>query len=141
VSDVITASVGSVLKGLADLEKKVQKSYIRKALRAAAKPTNAECKARCPEFTGASKKAIKTRSGGTRNGTMHVLVGVSKKWVEGYFYMANVAFGHRVGNARLGDGRKLLAPEDWATDAYNATKGEAIVIFRETIKELIDRGE
>jgi len=141
-ADTLTVDVRSAIKGLEDIDRKIGKKYVRKALRASAKPTLAVAKSTAPVRTGLLQQNLKLKSAGQRKGVFRMAVGIGKKWYVGdFFYAAFVAFGHRVGNRKLGDARKVVPPNEWLTKAYDSTKEGAIAIFRETIMDLIDSGE
>jgi HK97 gp10 family phage protein len=139
----LTVDVSSAIAGLKDLETKVAKKYVRKALRAAAKPTLAAAKATAPVGeSGELQRAVKLKSGGIKKGIIRIIVGVGKKWFTGpTFYAAFVAMGHKVGKRDLGDSRKQVAPNEWLENAYKENAEGAITIFETMIVELIDGGE
>jgi HK97 gp10 family phage protein len=138
----ITVDASGAIKGLESLERKVAKKYVRKSLRAACKVTHAVAVATAPVASGLTKQNIKVRSAGVKKGVIKMIVGIGKKWFSGpTFYSGFVAFGHKVGNRKLGDARRQLAPNDWLEKAYESTKAEAVDVFAETIGQLIESNE
>jgi hypothetical protein len=139
--DGITADVRSAVKGLDELERRLQRKGIRTSLRTAAKPTLSLSRSTAPVFTGLLQQNIKLRSAGVRKGTYKMNVGIGKKWFTGpTFYGAFEAFGHRIGKRQLGDVRRQLPPNTWLEKAYEATKATAVELFRATIMGFIERG-
>jgi HK97 gp10 family phage protein len=136
-----SVDVSSAIKGLENLEKKVGKTYLRKSLRTAAKPTLSLAKSTSPVRTGATQRGIKMRAGRSKKNRISVVVGISRKWMDSAtWYGSFEAFGHKAGQIALGASRTQVAPNEWLDKAYEQTASGAIPIFETTIRGLIESG-
>jgi HK97 gp10 family phage protein len=132
----ITCDVSSAVKGIEDLEQKVQGQIVRQSTRAGAKVTLKPARANAPVKTGLVKRSVKISTGKRRKGTYTLNVGIPKG-SEGW-YGALVERGHKIGKRELGDKRKDVPGQHWIEKAYQETKDEAVDTIRETAIQLIE---
>ena len=114
---------------LESLDRKVQKSIVRKGLRAGAKIMLAAAKAGAPVRSGNLLSNLKIRGGGTSKGSTRVTVGVAAKGYKGgekAWYADFVILGHHVGSAKLGDARAVVKPNPFLERAYEATASAVV---------------
>lgn len=129
-------------KKLKELDSKVGKKIVRKALRIALKPMQQKVKANVPVDTGQTKRAIKILAGKTKKGRISIRVVLGKGYYKGdSFYGAFQEFGHFQGSRKLGASRKEIPGKHFMRDAFEAekehTKSEAERLILEGINEAI----
>ncbi len=142
-------SQGMKITGLSDtisklklLDAKVEKQYVRKALKAGAKEMLTSARANAPSITGNLRKSIKVRGGKSRKGLVSVIVGLGKKWFTGpVFYGAFVEFGHHIGKRALGSIRTFIKPKPFIETAYKQKQSASVAKFAETLSTLVEGGK
>ena len=131
--------VGLTIHGGRELEAKLQqldrttaKKYTRQALRAGAAVIRKEARDNAPVESGQLKRAIRTRAGRTKKGSVSVLVSASSKWYSGdEFYAAFQEFGFKAGRTQV-EGKHFLQ------NAAESKKDEAARVVTERLRELIE---
>lgn len=127
-------------KALKDLDVAVAKRIIRKGLRAGAKDVLNAARADAPQRSGAIKRNIKIRGGGTKNGVVKLNIGVGAKDFQGKtFYAGFVLYGHKVGSRKLGDARTAVPANNFLERAYESSGQQAVETTTEAWKELIEK--
>lgn len=127
------------LASLKDLEPRLQKSIVRKALRAGANVIRKAAQSDAPVQSGLLRKSIKVKAGKRSKHSISINVGVGAKWFTGpAFYGAFVAFGHKVGSRKLGDSRAQVPANDFMSSAYNSSKDAAMSAVISTVENGID---
>lgn len=141
MSEMVTlAGLDEAKENLAELDRKVQKSIVRKGVRKGCKVLLDASRAAAPELSGKLRKNIKIRGKSSKPGTFALSVGVSAKDFTGpAFYGVFVLLGHRVGARRLGDKRKIVPANDFLQRAFDATHEQAAEVAGDTIGELIQQ--
>lgn len=141
-----------LIRQLTGLQANVGRKYMRRALRAGAKPIKKLAVATSPVDTGKMKKAIRVRAGRSRkNGFVSVLVSIGKKWFVGdLFYAGFVVFGHALVRRRLGryskkrmsaePSRGRVEPNTFLQDAMERGESAAKTAITESLREQIERG-
>jgi HK97 gp10 family phage protein len=135
----IVEGVTEAVKGLDELERKMQNKIIRKGLRAGGKVWRDAARGEAPTRSGKTRRAIKVRAGKRTKDSISVSVGISDKDYSGEaFYAAFVLYGHRVGRRSLGDARKLVPANNFLERAYNqsgqAAGDKAIEVMKEELE-------
>lgn len=132
---------------LGSLDNKVQRKYVRKALRAAARPVLSEARATAPVLSGKLRRAIRIRSGRNRKGSISMLVSLGRKWFTGpTFYGGFVVFGHKLGKrpggkaGKANDSRPAVPPNDWLQKSMESKSSAAVSAATESLKEQIAEG-
>lgn len=136
-----------LIRQLRRLESNVQKKYVRKALRAGAKPIAKIAKATAPVKSGRMKKGIRVRVGRSRKGVISVLVSLAKKWFTGpTFYGGFVVFGHKIGKrqsrgkgAKASDTRASVPGNTFLQDAMASGESAAISSITASLKAQIEQ--
>jgi HK97 gp10 family phage protein len=131
------------LEGGAELERKLKaidaklaKSIVKKALRAGAKVVLKAAKAKAPRKSGLLVKSLKVRSAKAKKGAVRMAVQTREGDFKGEtFYAAFTEFGHRIGNRKLGNARKVVEAKPFLGPAFDASKDEAARAITETIKQ------
>jgi len=115
-----------IVMNLEKLEKKIQRKFVRKAMREGAKVLLNEARARVPVRTGNLKKSlgINTR---TKKGNIEMYVSPRKGGKYDGYYGLFVELGTKKMSAR-----PFLRP------AFEAKGEEAVKVFRNTLKRLLD---
>lgn len=115
-----------IVMNLEKLEKKIQKKFVRKAMREGAKVLLNEARARVPVRTENLKKSlgINTR---TKKGNIEMYVSPRKGGKYDGYYGLFVELGTKKMSAR-----PFLRP------AFEAKGEEAVKVFRNTLKRLLD---
>ncbi len=142
---------------LTQLEKKVQTTVVKKALRAGAKVTLNVIQSTAPRKTGAMAKAFAVTRGTSRKGRIIVLVQIAKRWFTGdLFYAGFINFGWRVGKRTkdlikhqrrlrqglktlLTDSRRHIEGKHFVEAAASSTAGAAIVAIVETTRVELEK--
>jgi HK97 gp10 family phage protein len=131
------AQIDAALK---ELEAKTAKSYVRKALRAGAKPILQAARANAPVDKGITKKSIKVRSGGTRRGIISVIIGLGKKWFAGpVWYGSFQEFGFHIGSRKKSVRRKVPG-KHFIEHAYDTQKEAATDAMMGSLREQLQAG-
>ena len=141
MSESITITgISKTAERLDELDRKMQKSIIRKGVRAGCKVWLNAARANAPEVSGVIRKNIKIRSGGSGKGRYVLTVGVSAKEFQGEaFYAAFVLYGHKVGSRKLGDARTSVPANNFLQRAFDSSHDEAAYVAIETIGDLIQQ--
>lgn len=152
----------AVVEGAAELDAKlsalalkVQKKYLRTALRVGAKAMKPSIAQRTPVRSGLLKKNLKVRAGKRRKaGGVSVLVSFGAKWFVGKtFYAGFVVYGHRIGKRskevrrvdrlrrRFGpavtaaaDSRRVVPPNEFMQKGFAAGKSAAMTAIIGSLK-------
>ena len=131
----VVTGIEQASEGLTDLDQKVQKSVIRKAVRTGIKIWLEAARGEAPAQSGKMRKNIKIRNGKTGNGKFTLTVGVNEKDFSGpVFYSAFVLFGHKVGSRKLGDKRKSVPANDFIQRAFEASKEDGANVAIEELR-------
>jgi HK97 gp10 family phage protein len=126
------------INALEELDNKVQRQFIKKALRAGAKEILQGARAEAPVNTGLLKSKIKVRAGKSGKGSTHITVGVGAKDFTGEaFYAAFILYGWKHGPRALGDARKKIPANNFLLRAYDAEKSNAVSTTTDTLQDLI----
>lgn len=113
-----------VKKKLLALDKKLAKTLLKKAMRAALKPMKAAVKASVPVESGDLQKAVKIRANKKSRTSFGVSVGIGDRdFVGKQYYAAMVEFG-----------TSKQPPQGNLRKAFDATKDQSIQIAINTLK-------
>lgn len=130
--------VKQIERALRELEKKVARQVVAKALRAGAKIIQAEVKAQAPVDTGRTKKALKVRAAKRKAGRVRFDVKIGDKEFQGKaFYPPMVELGHKTGSKRSKD-RKKIDGKRFIRDAYKTKAEQARAVIEKQLKEGIE---
>jgi HK97 gp10 family phage protein len=142
--DVQVKGLTECLNALKELDSKVQKSILRKGLRAGAKIVLAAAKADAPERTGRLKRNLKVRGGKSGKGKVGLTVGASAKDFTGpAFYASFLEYGYhtrpRKTSISTASGRKPIEGQHFLLKAYEQTKEDALDAVVQTWTDLIEQ--
>jgi HK97 gp10 family phage protein len=126
MSDNTEQQIEATKAKLKALDKKVQRSIIKKGLRVGAKIIQQAAKAAAPVESGLVKRSIKVRSGKAGKGVTKINVGMGAKDYTGKaFYASFLIYGHKQGNRKLGDKRKSIPANNFLGKAFEENKEAA----------------
>jgi HK97 gp10 family phage protein len=142
--------VSETKEALRALDTKVQKSLIRKALRAGSKIVLAQAKANAPSNTGNLRSNLRIRSGKAKKGTIALTVGASAKGFKGHgnknaFYLSFVEYGYRTRpriskeHGKAPGGRRQVEGQHFIERAYESEKETAVETMTDTLIDLIQQ--
>lgn len=117
-----------VIKNLKELEPKVQKKVVRKALREGTKIVQKEMQGEAPTDTGALKKSIKVRAGKQKKHSLSVKVETDKSQFPDQYYSAFVEFG-----------TSKQPAQHFMENAFKAKEDEARQRMVEALKDGIEK--
>lgn len=116
------------LKNLKELEPKVQKKVVRKALREGTKIVAAEMKGEAPVETGQLKRSIKIKAGKRKKNSLSVKVETDKENFPDQYYSAFVEFG-----------TSKQPAQHFMENAFKSKEDEARARMVEALKEGIEK--
>jgi len=131
-------------KKMDDLDRKVQKSIVRKGLRKGAKVLLAALRADTPESSGNLKSKIKIRSGKSGKGKTTINIGGSRKDFHAFkgstFYLGFLLFGfHTGGRKKAPSGHMTAVPaNNFFERAFDSTSVSAVQTTVDAWKDLIE---
>lgn len=127
---------------LAQIQLKVARQILRKAVKVAYTPVFAAVKANLHNVTGqlAASLRIKTRFKASRGtATAEVVTSNDQFNNQGNeFYAAFVEFGHLLGSRKLGNARKAVPGEHFMQYAHEENKEQTIEIFEAQLRAGIE---
>ena len=143
-----------VQEKLRQLGQKTAKKYVRKSLRAGAKPVLSQARSNAPVKTGLVRRSLRIVGGKGRKGVVQVRIVLGVKlYVGKSYYGAFVEIGHFTGRRLKGfkganaksqyralsalAGRKFIPGKHFMRDAADSGHGNAIRVFASTLWELI----
>ena len=113
-----------VKKALLEMDKKMSKTLLKKAMREGMKPMRAAVKAAVPVVSGDMRKAVKIRTLPKSRTSFGVIVGIGDRdFVGKQYYAAMVEFG-----------TSKQAPQGNLRKAFDATKDQSIQIAISVLK-------
>jgi HK97 gp10 family phage protein len=140
MSAIRVSGLTEVTQALKELDRKVQKSILRKGLRAGAKVMLSPARAGAPDRTGRIRRNIKVRAGRSSKGRVSISVGVNARDFTGpAFYAAFVLLGHKVGSRRLGNKRTSVPANNFLERAFDQAHQQATDVAVQTMANLIEQ--
>lgn len=110
---------------LKEVEPKVAKKVVTKALRAGAKVILKAAKSAAPKRTGLLQRSLTVRAAKRKKGRVAFVVQTKGGDFKGKsFYAAFLEYGHKAGSRKLAN-RKIIPPQPFLSPAFDSAKDDA----------------